>query len=960
MASDSIPDEEPEKETEPAYNLSAGTDPEFSSISDGPEEPAADGGLEATRPPRVTVETIEDEDDIHYYHVEEFRAESQAGATFGSGPTTFDAIRDDQILQGAQVLGPFESEEEWQLAKWLIKNVGHNQMDSFLKLPIIQDRVQTAFQTKDQLLETIDDLPGGVGWKLENVALKGDLKDEDGNEIVENLELWYRDPVDCIRELMGNPVFRDVMQYTPQKLYEDKEGKSEVINEMWSAAWWWNLQKLLPPGATLCPVILSSDKTKLSNFRGDQSAWPVYLTIGNISKDIRRQASSHATVLVGYLPIGKFEGFSDKSRQAVRYRTFHYCMSVITKALVSAGTDGIDMTCSDGEVRWMWPILAAYVADYPEQCSVANCMENRCPICKVSPKSRGSHEPAAHREYEETLELLREHAAGYTNPATAARSKATYEEIGLRPVYAPFWAALPHSNIFQAFTPDLLHQLHKGVFKDHLVKWCTKIVTEKEIDSRFRSMPSHPGVRHFKNGISSVSQWTGTEHKAMEKVFISVVAGAAPDRVLGAARSVLDIIYYSSLQSHTTATLDALSQSLDNFHKYKDIFVELEARCPGHFNIPKIHSMEHYVFLIRLFGSADGFNTESPERLHIDYAKNAYRASNRRDYIIQMTRWLRRQEAVDRFTMYLDWIRFGAYKKNHDVSQTPFTPPTGAEAGDLVVTSSSVTPATAGAPAPPAAAAPAPLLPTPTANVSAPPPPLSYKIAKTHPSDLSNVPASAIITGHHTGYFLQALQSYIAPYSPIIPQPFDRFNLFRRLTFQLPAIPEASANDLQNIVRVSPPVPARGVRSPAQPAHLDFALIRTGERNDKTDGTALQGLRVAHVMVLFDLPAVYKLSTVHPLAYVEWYTSFSTPDPISGLLTVKPSTRNNHVYGEVIEVVRIVRNCHLLPKYGRCKDPTWTTENITDRCKAFFPSPYSDIHSFCLFRVGKRMYTSST
>jgi hypothetical protein len=137
MASDSIPDEEPEKETEPAYNLSAGTDPEFSSISDGPEEPAADGGLEATRPPRVTVETIEDEDDIHYYHVEEFRAESQAGATFGSGPTTFDAIRDDQILQGAQVLGPFESEEEWQLAKWLIKNVGHNQMDSFLKLPIV-------------------------------------------------------------------------------------------------------------------------------------------------------------------------------------------------------------------------------------------------------------------------------------------------------------------------------------------------------------------------------------------------------------------------------------------------------------------------------------------------------------------------------------------------------------------------------------------------------------------------------------------------------------------------------------------------------------------------------------------------------------------------------------------------------------------------------------------------------
>ncbi|KAJ6612021.1 hypothetical protein B0H10DRAFT_1808397 [Mycena sp. CBHHK59/15] len=94
---------------------------------------------------------------------------------------TFQMIRDDQVLQGAEVLGPFESDEEWELAKWLIKNVGHNQMEEFLKLPI-----------------AINDLPGGVSWKLENIVLKGDLRDDNGKEIVENLELWYRDPVDGI------------------------------------------------------------------------------------------------------------------------------------------------------------------------------------------------------------------------------------------------------------------------------------------------------------------------------------------------------------------------------------------------------------------------------------------------------------------------------------------------------------------------------------------------------------------------------------------------------------------------------------------------------------------------------------------------------------------------------------------------------------------------------------------
>jgi hypothetical protein len=538
------------------------------------------------------------------------------------------------------------------------------------------------------------------------------------------------------------------------------------------------------------------------------------LTIGNISKDVRREASSHATILVGYIPVGKFGGYSDKTRPAAKYRTFHHCMSVIVRSLMSAGKVGVDMTCSDGYVRWVWPILAAYVADYPEQCLIANCMENRCPGCKCKPTNRGAYEPAPRREQAETLELLKEHQSGFNNPATAAKSKADFDELGLRPVYAPFWADLPHSDIFQAFTPDLLHQLHKGVFKDHLVKWCTKIVGEKEVDARFRAMPSHPDVRHFKNGISSVSQWTGKEHKAMEKVFISVVAGAAPERAVGAARAVLDFIYFSSLQSHTTASLRGLAQSLDNFHRYKDVFTELKARLPEHFNIPKIHSLEHYVDLIILFGSADGFNTESPERLHIDYAKNAYRASNKRDYIIQMTRWLRRQEAVDRFTLYLEWMRNGAYKSRENALQ-----PLVEDLDGVVVTPTSMDHTRA----------------SPAASQ------MTYKIAKSHPASLANISAASIVAGQNASYFLEAVKAYISPYSPLEPQPFDRFNLYKRLTFALPAIPEASLNNRQNVVRATPPVPARGVRSPPQPAHLDFALVRTGEKNERTEGTALEG-----------------------------------------------------------------------------------------------------------------------
>ena len=113
---------------------------------------------------------------------------------------------------------------------------------------------------------------------------------------------------------------------------------------------------------------------------------------------------------------------------------------------------------------------------------------------------------------------------------------------------------------------------------------------------------------------------------------------------------------------HMTETLKLFQDALKRFHDNKDVFVDLGIQ--NHFNIPKLHFLNHYLLYIELFGTTDNCNTEYTERLHIDLAKDAWGTTNGKDEFPQMTVWLECHEKIFRHAKYIKWETLGHHQPN--------------------------------------------------------------------------------------------------------------------------------------------------------------------------------------------------------------------------------------------------------------------------------------------------------
>ncbi|KAJ7491595.1 hypothetical protein B0H11DRAFT_2399014 [Mycena galericulata] len=309
------------------------------------------------------------------------------------------------------------------------------------------------------------------------------------------------------------------------------------------------------PGATIIPIIISSDKTQLTVF-GNKTAYPVYMTIGNIPKEIRRKPSRRGYVLLGYLPTSRMKNVKNKAaRRRILGNVFHACMHHILAPLKEAGASGLPMTSGNGITRRGHPIYATFVGDYPEQVLVTAVKTGECPTCEVPRDELGEDATFTMRNLESILAALDALDAG---PGIYAKACA---DAGIKPIYHPFWEGLPYTNIFQAIGPDILHQLYQGI----------------EIDARCRCLPPNHNVRLFMNGISNLSRVTGKEHDQISRFLLGIIVDVklpgdvASGPLLAAVRALLDFVYLSIL-AFFAVSFDQFStilhKTLDSMYGY--------------------------------------------------------------------------------------------------------------------------------------------------------------------------------------------------------------------------------------------------------------------------------------------------------------------------------------------------------------------------------------------------------
>ncbi|KAF9226131.1 hypothetical protein BS17DRAFT_794398 [Gyrodon lividus] len=490
------------------------------------------------------------------------------------------------------------------------------------------------FTDHQDLYTTIDATPlGNVPWSSHSISYMGDRTSNIPLWMDTSYEFYFCNPHKLVQNILKNLDFKDELDYTPYCEWEEcSDGMhSHRWHDLMSVDWAWNQADIIAQdpekhSSTFVPIILGSDKTTVSVAMGQNNYYPLYLSVGNVHNNVRC-THRNAIVLVGFLAIAKT---TKKYANDARFRTFkkqlfHSSLSKILEMLKPAMTVPEVTMCADGHYRKVIYGLGPYIADYEEQVVLTGIVWNWCGWYVIFNSCLG---------FPWDLDALIKEV----DPGTL------WDEWGVIADIIIFTSNFPCLVIHILLTPDLLHQLIKGTFKDHLVDWVCSYLKEThgsthameiidDIDRRIAADLPFSGLCCFSEGQGFL-QWTGDNSKALMKVYINAIEGYVPDDMIRAFHAFLKFCYIAQHDIITEDTLEDLEDALNRFHKYCEIFVSTNVQ--SNFVLPRQHAMKHYPGLIHLFGAPNGLCSSITESKHIQAVKRPYQHSSKFNALKQM------------------------------------------------------------------------------------------------------------------------------------------------------------------------------------------------------------------------------------------------------------------------------------------------------------------------------------
>ncbi|KAG1741478.1 uncharacterized protein EDB91DRAFT_1237140 [Suillus paluster] len=464
------------------------------------------------------------------------------------------------------------------------------QIDTLLDLwaaTLIKHGDAPLFTSHRDLYDTIDATPlGDVPWETFSMSYTGTKPLHDIPPWMNaTYDVWFCNPHLLLHGLLRNPDFDREMEYVPYQDYtlEDKRCFKNFFSGNWASN-----------QAVRAYTISQNKETHGSNF--------MLLIIGS-NKTTVLVATGHTEYHPLYMSVGNIfnttkEHAGDTDYRNFRWQMFHCSLARIFKA-IKPYMNTPDIVCfPDSHFRRVIYELGPYIADYPEQVLLSGVVQGWCP-----------------------KELLAEELE-----------------------YGKLWEEYGIVGDLMLISPDILHQIIKGAFKDHLVDWVESYLKNTlstlhgmqvmdDIDNRIAVIAPFAGLQQFPEG-HGFKQWTGDDSKALMKVYLPAIRGHVPEDVVRTFSAFLDFCYIVQHDTLTEDNLLQLQDTLDQFHQYQEIFKTTGVMLS--FSLPWQHSLNHYSLLIQLFGAPNGLCSSITESKHVKAVKEPWRRSSQYKALGQM------------------------------------------------------------------------------------------------------------------------------------------------------------------------------------------------------------------------------------------------------------------------------------------------------------------------------------